>query len=105
MQSGEWRYNSLRIVYVDWDADQLKGRFHGPMDGSRPAVEAHLLLRFPPPYEKFHHVTLPTTLVDMHGRILMWAMPGLLGRDRQVYIAMFITLIVLPTIGVTETGI
>ena len=75
------------------------------MDGTRPAVEASLMARFPPPYDRFHHVTLPTTLVDMHGRILMWAMPGLLRKDRQVYIAMVIPLIVLLSINVTETGV
>lgn len=63
------------VVYIPWDVeDYYLECIKGKKDPKR--------LRFPNPY--FGAFSVPLTVVDSRGRIVLWYIPGLLSREHQV---------------------
>lgn len=71
-------------VYVTWDAEHLQDKLGSGMDGTREVAEMELREQFPPVYDRPHAVYNPKTVVDKHGRVLVWALPRLFSNGRQV---------------------
>jgi hypothetical protein len=72
------------VVQTEWDvtrfADSVKNT---KVDGDK---EAKADLRLPLYFRQaeFGKLTTPATILDMHGRVMVWALPGVLNSKRLV---------------------
>jgi len=68
-------------VHINWDIDRYASRMGGVTANQH---EAALQEEYPPMHEPPQVYSDPLTLVNVHGRILTWYLPGLLSKERQV---------------------
>ena len=74
---------------LEWDAEYYNNCIGIWLNGQNEVLEARLLSTFPPPALISETtmgaiITNPLTVVDHHGRILCWYLPGILTPHRQV---------------------
>ncbi|GBE83145.1 hypothetical protein SCP_0501920 [Sparassis crispa] len=73
------------ILRLQWDIDRYCDSLSIQPTGQNEVLEAELERKWPPPFgESEIRIDQPTTLVDMHRRILAWILPRVLILDRQM---------------------
>lgn len=76
-----------RPVRVSWDAEHYGDFLKRAEMGKNEERESAFKAEFPPP-EEFangrHTATAPTTVVDVHGRVIAWYLPDALTDSRKV---------------------
>lgn len=69
---------------MEGDADYLRNHVHPPLNGlaDSPGGSASMSANFPPVAKDAKRVGSPATIVDCHGRILVWLLPSVFADDQ-----------------------
>jgi hypothetical protein len=71
-------------VQTEWDVTRFADRVKNTKVHEDREAEADLRLPLYFPQAAFGKLTTPATILDMHGRVMVWALPGILNQKRLV---------------------
>jgi hypothetical protein len=81
--------SDIQIVTVEWDVTRLAERVKNSRvkkDGSESVVDQNLEKHFQ--QSNFGHLHHPATILDCHGHIMLWHLPGVFIKTRTVRISL-----------------
>jgi hypothetical protein len=68
---------------IGWDAERYALRLNPRQDGMNKEMEAGLSKNYRPLFQHNRFLSEPMIIVDVHGNILVWYLPGILTTGRQ----------------------
>lgn len=77
----------LNVVQTEWDVTRFADRVKNTKVKEKGVAEADLRLPLSFRQANFGKLVNPTTILDMHGKIMVWALPGVLHENRLVNIS------------------
>ena len=69
---------------TEWDVDRYADRLTRRNDGKNANIEMNLQARYPPMYPEKRFETNPMVVTDQHQNAILWYLPQVLTRRRQV---------------------
>jgi hypothetical protein len=78
------------LVYLPWDMARYSSRLPKQQHVKYVRSSVESLASKYPPISPTLHLTSPATVVDQHGRIVVWYLPGVLTKHRQVCVLLLV---------------
>jgi hypothetical protein len=80
LPSQNWKHSQDQ---VGWDAEHYSHRLEPRQNGMHADKELSSMKNYPPLFQPNRFLTEPTIIFDIHGKILVWYLPGIMTQSRQ----------------------